>query len=74
MGVSKPAKGGSIEATLLVGDSAIDWRTARNAGARLCLAGYGFGFESVPLAELTPEERIVDAPLDVLSLPGFATF
>jgi phosphoglycolate phosphatase len=29
--------------TLLVGDSAIDVRTAERAGVRLCAAGYGFG-------------------------------
>ena len=28
---------------VLVGDSLIDWRTARAAGTRICLAGYGFG-------------------------------
>jgi phosphoglycolate phosphatase len=37
--------------TLLVGDSAIDWRTARAAGVGICLARYGFGWES-----FTPEE------------------
>ena len=46
--------------TILVGDSVIDWRTARAAGTRICLARYGFGFESVPAAELTPGELIVD--------------
>jgi phosphoglycolate phosphatase len=55
-------------ATLMVGDSAIDWRTARAAGTRVCLAGYGFGFGSVPLHELASEERVIDAPLELLSL------
>ena len=30
----------------------VDWRTARDAGTRICLARYGFGFDSVPVAEL----------------------
>ena len=38
--------------TLLVGDSVVDWRTARAAGTRVCLAGYGFGFEGFPVGEL----------------------
>jgi phosphoglycolate phosphatase len=58
----------STEATVMVGDSAIDWRTARAAGTRVCLARYGFGFDSVPLHELAPEDRVIEAPLDLLSL------
>ena len=54
--------------TVLVGDSAIDWRTAKAAPARVCLARYGFGFESVPLHELAPEDRVIDAPGELLSL------
>jgi phosphoglycolate phosphatase len=33
----------SSDQTILVGDSPIDATTARNAGARFCLARYGFG-------------------------------
>ncbi len=54
--------------TLLVGDSAIDCRTARAAGAWLCVARYGFGFGGLPRAELAPEDRIIDRPLELLSL------
>jgi phosphoglycolate phosphatase len=60
--------GASAEATMMVGDSAIDWRTARAAGTRVCLARYGFGFDSVPLHELAPGDRMIEAPLDLLSL------
>lgn len=35
------------EATLLVGDTSVDWQTARDAGARICLAAYGFGFHTL---------------------------
>ena len=55
-------------ATVMVGDSAIDWRTARAAGTRVCLARYGFGFDSVPLHELAPGERVIAAPIELLSL------
>ncbi len=34
--------------TVLVGDSAIDLQTSRNAGVRICLARYGFGFADLP--------------------------
>jgi phosphoglycolate phosphatase len=51
--------------TMLVGDSAIDWRTARAARTQLCLARYGFGFEDVPAGELEADVRIIDAPGDL---------
>jgi len=55
-------------ATVLVGDSTIDWRTARAASTAICLARYGFGFESVSTADLEPADRLVDAPAELLSL------
>jgi phosphoglycolate phosphatase len=58
----------SAEATVMVGDSTIDLRTARAAGTRVCLARYGFGFDSVPLHELTLEDHVIDAPIDLLRL------
>ncbi len=51
--------------TLLVGDSLIDWRTARAAGTDICLAAYGFGFGSVP-ADVARASRVIEAPLDLL--------
>jgi phosphoglycolate phosphatase len=56
------------DATMLVGDSAIDWRTARAASTAICLARYGFGFESVPVSELGPADRLIDAPQELLFL------
>ena len=47
--------------TTLVGDSMIDWRTGKNAGVRVCLVRYGFGFEGVPIDQVGGES-IVDAP------------
>jgi phosphoglycolate phosphatase len=58
----------SAETTVMVGDSAIDWRTARAAGTRVCLARYGFGFDTVPLHELAPEDQVIEAPIELLRL------
>ena len=55
-------------ATLMVGDTVIDWRTAQAAGSRVCLARYGFGFDSVPVADLGPGDDVIDAPTGLLSL------
>lgn len=56
--------GATASSTVLVGDSAIDLRTARAAGVRICLVRYGFGF---PLAvpELAGDESIADTPEDI---------
>jgi phosphoglycolate phosphatase len=62
------AAGATAETTMLVGDSVIDWRTARAAATAICIARYGFGFESVPMADLGPADRLVDAPDELLFL------
>jgi phosphoglycolate phosphatase len=54
--------------TVLVGDSMVDWQTARAAGCRVCLAAYGFGFQTFPVADLAPDERLIEAPADLLTL------
>jgi phosphoglycolate phosphatase len=54
--------------TLLVGDSIIDWRTARAASTSICLARYGFGFEGFPIDELRPEDRVIDQPAQLCEL------
>jgi phosphoglycolate phosphatase len=53
---------------MMVGDSAVDWRTARNAGTQVCLARYGFGFRGFPQAELREGDHVIDRPADLLSL------
>lgn len=50
------------EQTLLVGDSAVDVRTARNAGARACGVTYGFQPESL-IQE--PPDCVVDSLLEL---------
>jgi phosphoglycolate phosphatase len=62
------AAGSEAGSTLLVGDSAIDWRTARAAGTAVCLARYGFGYEGFPRDWLAPSDRCVDAPIELLRL------
>jgi len=54
--------------TVLVGDSAIDWRTARRAAAQACLARYGFGWEGFPIDQLSAGDWIIDRPSDLLAL------
>ena len=58
----------SLDETLLVGDSLIDWRTSRAAGASICLARYGFGFQSFPAGQLAPGDLAIDRPLDLASI------
>jgi phosphoglycolate phosphatase len=52
--------GAAPRATAMVGDSIVDVRTARNAGTRMCLARYGFGFANCPPEELAGDELLVD--------------
>jgi phosphoglycolate phosphatase len=62
------AAGVTAGATLLVGDSVIDWRTAHRAGTQICMARYGFGFEGFPLDQIGPDGYAIDAPIDLLNL------
>ena len=43
----------------------IDLQTARNAGVRICLARYGFGFADLRPDELRGDEWIADTPADI---------
>jgi phosphoglycolate phosphatase len=49
------------DGTVMVGDSAIDLRTARAAGTGICLVRYGFGFH-IAATELRGDELIADSP------------
>lgn len=62
------AAGAAGDATLMVGDSFIDWQTATRAPAAICLARYGFGFDGFPAAQLREGDRVIDSPVDLLSL------
>jgi len=50
--------------TILIGDSTVDLQTSRNAGVRICLARYGFGYVDLA-AELRGDESLVDAPAEI---------
>lgn len=56
------------ESSILVGDSLIDWRTARNASTAICVARYGFGFDGFAPTARASADRIVDAPGELLLL------
>jgi phosphoglycolate phosphatase len=62
------AAGTTAACTILVGDSVVDWRTSHAAGARACMARYGFGFESFPTAELMVDDLVIDSPTDLEKL------
>ena len=54
--------------TLMVGDSVMDWRTARAAATGVCLARYGFGFETIPVDELGSGDHLIDVPAQLIDL------
>ncbi len=62
------ATGIDASRTLLVGDSLIDWRTARAANTSICVARYGFGFDAFPLDALTAGDLAIDTPDGLLRL------
>jgi phosphoglycolate phosphatase len=53
--------------TLFVGDSMIDVETARRAGVKVCVAGYGFGYLRGEL-QLRPDEPLVRQPPELSSV------
>jgi phosphoglycolate phosphatase len=54
--------------TLLVGDSLVDWRTARAAPVAICVARYGFGFDGFPPHQLSASDRVIENPAELLRL------
>jgi phosphoglycolate phosphatase len=61
------AAGTAPSDTVMVGDSAIDLRTARAAGTRVCLVRYGFGFRTA-VSELAGDELIADDPSQLATM------
>ena len=57
--------GASPATTVMVGDTRIDFDTAANAGTRMCLTRYGFGYEQFDTKRLTGREALVDAPSEI---------
>jgi phosphoglycolate phosphatase len=71
--------GAAAADTVMVGDTRIDFETARNAAAHVCMARYGFGFEQFDASRLTSADAVVDSPSDIppavrglLRLPAIA--
>jgi len=60
--------GVAVSETMLVGDSLIDWQTARHAQTAIGLARYGFGFRQFPRDVLRGDEQLIDTPRDLLSI------
>lgn len=60
------AAGALPERTLMVGDSRVDAETAARAGARFCLAGYGFG--DVQPSTLPSDAVVAASPGDLQPL------
>jgi phosphoglycolate phosphatase len=54
-------------ATVMIGDSVIDLRTARAAGVRLALVRYGFGFPTTA-GHASEDDLIVDGPEQLLDI------
>jgi phosphoglycolate phosphatase len=54
--------------TVMIGDSSVDVETAHNAGVRICLARYGFGFAEVAASTLVGDELLADSPGEIVSL------
>jgi phosphoglycolate phosphatase len=52
--------------TLMVGDSPVDLGTARNAGTRICLVRYGFGFR-FDATDFRGDELFADSPAGLLT-------
>jgi phosphoglycolate phosphatase len=61
--------GATAASTLLVGDSAVDLATARNAGTRVCLARFGFGYRFAE-TDFRGDELFIDRPLDLVGTVG----
>jgi phosphoglycolate phosphatase len=57
--------GASPAETLLVGDSPVDQQTARNAGTRLAVARYGFGYVEAAPGSLAGNEIFIDQPREL---------
>jgi phosphoglycolate phosphatase len=58
----------AASSTLLVGDSVIDWRTAKAARTSICMARYGFGFKGFNTNDLEPGDLTIDSPMALLEV------
>ena len=54
--------------TLMVGDSVVDWQTARSAGTAACLVEYGFGLDGLHHVSLAVDDYLIRQPMELLAL------
>jgi phosphoglycolate phosphatase len=59
--------GAAASETVMVGDSPVDFETARRAGTRICLVRYGFGYRFNG-TEFRGDELFADSPADLAGL------
>jgi phosphoglycolate phosphatase len=62
--------GANVSDTTMIGDSAVDLRTARAAGTRVCLVRYGFGYGTIKEG-LAATDLIAERPADLSRLLHF---
>jgi phosphoglycolate phosphatase len=60
------AAGVPLREAVLVGDSIVDWQTAKRAGTAVCLARYGFGFAGITAEALQGAESVAATPHDLV--------
>jgi phosphoglycolate phosphatase len=61
------AFGAAPRSTAMVGDSWVDYNTARAAGTWICLARYGFGYHNVDETRFEGDEAVVDEPSQIVA-------
>jgi phosphoglycolate phosphatase len=62
------AAGAAGQDTLMVGDSLVDWETAKAAGARCCLASFGFGYPRIPRGRLGGDQWVAGSGAELAAL------
>ena len=62
------AAGAMGQDTLMVGDSLVDWETAQAAGARCCLASFGFGYSRIPPGRLGDGDWVAGSGAELSAL------
>ena len=62
------AAGATGQETLMVGDSLVDWETADAAGARCCLASFGFGYARIPPGSIGNDAWVAGSGVELAAL------
>ena len=62
------AAGAAGQETMMVGDSLVDWETAKAAGARCCLASFGFGYARIPPGSVGDDAWVAGSGAELAAL------